>query len=136
MDQNPSTPTPLPVIAIIGGAFQFVWDKRTRFLYALTFPVMLLLTLEHAVTFDDNDPWKFVQVFFNLAVCILFAITCHRLVLLGDGGVPDFGLKSWTLREWRYLGWAIVILAIWLLVSFVVNSFIVSAFVKEVEAGG
>jgi hypothetical protein len=136
MNQYPSTPTPLPVIQIIGGAFQFVWDKRIRFLCALAIPIVLLFILKYVITLANDDPWKFVQAFFNLAICILFAITCHRLVLLGDEGIPNFGLKAWTLREWRYMGWAIVILAIWMLFSFVINSFIVSAFVKNVEAGG
>ena len=136
MNQNPSMPAPLPVIAIFCNAFQFVWDKRVRFLCALIIPVVILLALKHLVTLANNDPWKFVQAFINMAIYILFAITCHRLVLVGDQGVPDFGLKTWTLREWRYMGWAIVIFAIWMLYSFVINSFIVSAFVKNVEAGG
>jgi hypothetical protein len=136
MNQNLSIPTPLPVIAIIRSAFQFVWDKRTRFLCALAILVAILFAVDHAITLANNDPWKWMQAFIKMALYILFAITCHRLVLLGDQGVPSFGLNSWTLREWRYLGWGVVILAIWMLFSFVINSFIVSAFVKDVEAGG
>jgi hypothetical protein len=136
MNQNPSMPTPLPVTAIICNAFQFVWDKRIRLLCALAILVAILFAVEHAITLANNDPLKWVQAFIKMALYILFAITCHRLVLLGDQGVPNYGLRAWTLREWRYMGWSIVILVVWLLFSFVINSLIVSAFISDVEAGG
>jgi hypothetical protein len=128
-------PTPLPVIRIIGDAFHFVWDKRVRLLFALAVPVVLLLVVDHAVTLENNDPLKFVQAFIQMAIYILFAITCHRIALLGDEAVPNYGLRTWTAREWRYLGWSVIILVVWLLFSFVVNSFYVSMVVSRVEAG-
>jgi hypothetical protein len=135
METNPSIHAPLPVIRIIGDAFLFVWNKRTRFLFALAVPVVLLLIVDRAVTLENNDPLKFVQAFFQMAIYILFAITCHRIALMGDEAVPHFGLRRWTLRESRYLGWSVIIFVIWLLFSFVVNSFYVSMVVSQVEAG-
>jgi len=35
----------------------------------------------------------------------LFAVTCHRIVLLGETAVPRYGLLSWTSRETRFFGW-------------------------------
>jgi len=135
MDQHPTRPTPLPVIETIRDAFQFVWDKRTRLLCALAVLMVILLVVEHAVTLANDNPLKFVQAFIKMALYCLFAITCHRLVLLGDPGVPDYGLRTWTLRESKYMGWSLVILVVWLLFSFVINSFYVSTIVSKVEAG-
>jgi hypothetical protein len=135
METDSSIAAPLPVIRIIRDAFLFVWDRRTRLLYALAVPVALLLVVDHTFTFANDNPLKFLQAFFQMAIYILFAITCHRVALIGDEGVPSFGLRRWTLREWRYLGWSVIILVVWLLFSFVVNSFYVSMIVSKVEAG-
>jgi hypothetical protein len=135
METDSSIPAPLPVIRIIRDAFLFVWDKRVRMLYALAVPVALLLVVDHAFTLANNDPLKFVQAFIQMAIYILFAITCHRVALIGDEGVPHYGLRTWTLGESRYLGWSVIILVVWLLFSFVINSFYVSMIVSKVEAG-
>jgi hypothetical protein len=135
MEIDPSIPAPLPVIRIIRDAFQFVWDRRTRLLYALAVPVALLLVVDHAFTLANNNPLKFVQAFFQMAIYILFAITCHRVALIGDEGVPNYGLRTWTRRESRYLGWSVIIFVVWMLFSFVINSFYVSMIVSKVEAG-
>ena len=132
---DPSIPAPLPVIQTIRAAFQFVWDKRVRMLRALAIPVALLFVVDHAFTFANNDPLKFVQAFIQMAIYILFAITCHRVALIGDESVPNYGLRTWTLRESRYLGWSVIIFVVWMLFSFVINSFYVSMIVSKVEAG-
>jgi hypothetical protein len=126
---------PLPVIRIICDAFLFVWDKRVRMLRALAIPVALLFVVGHTFTFADDDPWKWAQMFVQTALYILFAITCHRLALIGDEGVPNYGLRTWTPREWRYLGWSVVIMMIWMLYFFVISSMIASKLISEVEAG-
>ncbi len=105
-------------------------------LCALAVLIVILLVVEHAVTLANDNPLKFVQAFIKMALYCLFAITCHRLVLLGDPGVPDYGLRTWTLRESKYLGWSLVILVVWLLFSFVVNSLYVSTIVNDIEVGG
>ena len=128
-------PTPLPVIEIIRDTFQFVWDKRTRMLRALLIPAVLMLVAEQAFTFANDDPLKWAQVIIVMAIYILFAITCHRLALMGDQGVPDYGLRTWTQREWRYLGWSIVLISIWVFLFFVVNSLLVSIVTRLMKAG-
>jgi hypothetical protein len=48
----------------------------------------------------------------------LFAVTCHRIVLLGETAVPKYGLVWWTSRETRFLGWG-VLFAIFFLVALI-----------------
>lgn len=147
MDNDPTTPVPLPVFATIRDAFQFVLNRRVRLLRALLVPAIVILFLEYysqsadwATSTDDPDFGK--RVFFGwiywliyTAPYILFAITCHRLALFGDPGVPKYGLLKWTQREWRYLGWAIVIMIIVGLCTMVINNLYVSKIVNDVGSG-
>jgi len=145
MDKDLSTPAPLPVFRIIGDAIQFVWDKKFRMFQALLIPAAALLILKHTTPLThsiSSDPgfsghalFGWLSFLIQAALYGLFAITCHRLALIGDHSVPDYGLKIWTPRESRYLGWFFVVLIVWLLFSFVVNSIYVSAIIKDVEAG-
>jgi len=128
-------PSPLPVVEVIRDTFQFVWDKRARMLRALLIPAVLMLVAEQAFTFANDDPLKWAQVFIITAIYVLFAITCHRLALMGDQGVPDYGLRTWTQREWRYLGWAIVLITIGVFFFFVINSLVVSIVTRLIKAG-
>lgn len=64
----------------------------------------------------------------TLVVFTLFAVTCHRIVLLGETSVPEHGLLSWTSRETRFLGW--------LLVSFLYFAMVFAPMVIAVVAAG
>ena len=147
MNTEPSSPTPLPVIAIIRAAFQFVWGNKSRMIRALFIPAAATLVLINVPQFIN---WLALSVsaFFRFQVLfgwlsfliqmlpyILFAITCHRLALIGDDSVPKYGLLTWTKRETRYLLWLVVITLICMLISYVVNSFYVSSMISEIEAG-
>lgn len=136
-------PAPLPVIKTICDAFRFVWDRKFRMLRALLIPavaVSLLKFSPYLIQQISSDPRFYGHALFGwlsfllqTAIYALLAITCHRLALIGDSAVPDYGLRPWTTREWRYLGWAIVILTIWLLYSFVVNSVLISTVARDVQ---
>jgi hypothetical protein len=42
-------------------------------------------------------------------VFTVFAIACHRSILLGDHAVPSFGFSGWTRRETYFFGWSVLI---------------------------
>jgi len=138
-------PAPLPVIRIILNALQFVWDKKFRMVRALLIPAAAIFVLEftpHLTHWVSSDPsasghalFGWLSFLIQTALYTLFAITCHRLALIGDPGVPDYGLLTCTKRELQYLGWFFVILVIGMLYSFVINSFFVSMIISDVEAG-
>jgi hypothetical protein len=53
----------------------------------------------------------FLTVLFGVAsagLFTLFAVTCHRIVLLDAAETPRFGIHSWSRREMRFLGWTFV----------------------------
>lgn len=54
----------------------------------------------------------------GIASYVLFAVTLHRIFLIGADAVPKFGLRKWTYRETRFLGWGIVFFLFSLIIVF------------------
>jgi len=114
-------PAPLPVFKIISGAFVFLWENKKRVLRALLVPVAVLFTIEispliiNFAAYLEKIPF-FLAILFSLgssviyyAAYVLFAITCHRLVLMKNTSVPAYGMFSWTRREWWFLAYLIIL---------------------------
>jgi len=117
----------LPVIKTLAGAFLVPWWSRRAFVYALLFPALAwiamrgawILSERHLPTWSSWILWPLHGVLFAV-----FAVRCHRLVLLGSvEGAPDspFG---WSRRETRFLFWLIgcylVSVLAWMLISYLV----------------
>ena len=112
-------PTPLSVSKIISGAFWFVWVMKWRMLRALIIPATAIFILKFSpylinwvfssASLWDNALFRSVDVIIQTAFYILFAITCHRLALIGNQSVPEYGMLSWTKRESNFLIWLFVV---------------------------
>jgi hypothetical protein len=103
----------LPIIAMVKEAILLVWLKRFVVFRALVATGIVMAVLDVATLhFGETLGW-FGSLLLSLVVYplvfTLYAVTCHRLVLLGDASVPRYGLHSWTSRETRFLGWGVVI---------------------------
>jgi len=105
----------LPVIAIIKETLLVVWEKRFVLFRALMATVLASATLDVAMRHGlKGVSWVslllllFLYATLGSAIFALFAITCHRIVLLGEVSVPKYGLLSWTSRETRFFGWGLV----------------------------
>jgi isoprenylcysteine carboxyl methyltransferase (ICMT) family protein YpbQ len=137
MDSNNSQKTfRLPVAKIILEAFLIPWKRRYRFVSALLVPTAMMLFIsvatywivstlfnptsasaaisEDQLLFVNSNPAGFTLLVFVLlitstAVYTLYAITVHRLMLLGDNSVPRYGLFKWSWRETRFIIWAIAV---------------------------
>ena len=101
---------PLPVGKILLGAFLIPWWNRKAFARALAIPMMLIvaLTLSWYYAGEHLPSWA------NWAACLgyaaffaLFAVTCHRLVLLDPARVARRAEPRWTWRESLFLWWLI-----------------------------
>lgn len=106
----------LPIIAIVKEALLLVWQKRLVLFRALIVTGLVLAALDvaqgHLMKRVDSISLlglSFALVCVMWGVSILFAITCHRIVLLGETSVPKYGLLSWTSRETRFFGWGAVL---------------------------
>ena len=101
----------LPVNRIVKEAVLIVWRKRFMLLQALIGTGVALASLDMARNHALEKPhWVFVLLFSVSSAIIftLFAVTCHRIILMGEATVPRYGIHSWTRRELRFLGWTIV----------------------------
>jgi len=101
---------PLPVGKILAGAFLIPWWNRRAFARALAFPLALLATLALSWYYTDHLLPTVVKLLLCLAYAALFtlfAVVCHRLVLLDPDRVASNPLPTWSVREGLFFGWMI-----------------------------
>jgi len=110
----------LPMIAILREAIRAVAEKRFVLFRGLIGTILVLavcdvafsLVVRHVV---KASTWGLfllslvVYMFLGALFGTLVAVTCHRIILLGESSVPKYGLHSWTSRETRFLGWSAVL---------------------------
>jgi hypothetical protein len=119
---NAATPAPLSVGKVVMGAFLVPWWNRRAFARALAVPLVSLavLTLSwyYANEFLPNFVKWLLYVLYGL-LFTLFAVTCHRLVLLGPESVATRLAPRWSWRESKFLAWMVVAwvfsMAVWFL---------------------
>lgn len=94
------------------------WRRRSDFAWALAVPLSLLAGLSLAWYFaaellrQVQGWWLFVLYWGVFAAFFtLFAVTCHRLVLVPSGRVRGIQRPRWSARESRFLFW---VLTLWL----------------------
>jgi hypothetical protein len=118
---------------VVQEALLIPWRRRNEFAWALAVPLALLAGLSLAWYFADqllrqlSGWWLFFLYCGAFAVFFtLFAVTCHRLVLLEPrrlGGIPS---PRWSQRETRFLFWVvtlwIIYMAVWWLALLVAGN--------------
>ncbi|WP_316365527.1 hypothetical protein [Candidatus Thiodiazotropha sp. CDECU1] len=70
---------------------------------------MLALDLIYEYGFvPHNTVTGIIYFLISGILLVIFAITCHRNILLGTGSTTKYGVLKWNYREWRYAGWAFI----------------------------
>lgn len=111
----------LLLIDIILNAFTLPWQKRWRLIRALFIPSLLTIGIGILLSFkffDTNPRYMFPLAIISGMAHTIIAVTCHRLVLMGEESIPKYGLMRWSMRETRFAGWEIGIGLIILVTSF------------------
>jgi hypothetical protein len=123
------------VADVIGEALRLVADRRRALLHALILPgasVVALTALE-----DDAIRLESVAVGIHVAVQTIvysvFAVVCHRILLLGDPALPNRWGVFLTAREGRFIGWSIVTALMTLPVFFLGSMTFISVFHEFVQ---
>jgi hypothetical protein len=94
---------------VIVGAFLVPWLHRKAFARALAVPLALIVgfsVLWHVVPGLYTSPvalWLSIPIYGILFT--LFAVTCHRLVLLDANQVARSWWPQWSRRETRFFSW-------------------------------
>ena len=100
------------------------WQRRRDFVWALAIPLALLAGLSLAWYFADEllrrvSGWWLFFVYCGVFALFftLFAVTCHRLVLLPSRSRAGIPRPRWSSRESRFLFWIVTLwilyLAVW-----------------------
>jgi len=124
----PETIKPLPVTKIILGAFLIPWQKRVRMLQALIFPLTGLAAMAVLSAYVEQ---RFTIVY--ILIFTVFAVICHRLILLGDDAVPTYGFSKWTRRETRFFGWLLGIYLIFAVAAMLIGAIGLTLIVNLIE---
>lgn len=114
----------LPILPVVKAAFTEAALHWRALLRALIIPAAVLSVLEFLqvqVVVDQIDQegesfWWLLPLWAAQGlVYVLYATSCHRIVLLGDDSLPNRWGLFWTARETRFLGWSLVVLLLLLL---------------------
>ncbi len=99
------------------------WRRRNDFAWALAVPLALLAGLSLAWYFAGEllrqvQGWWLFFLYWGVfaAFFTLFAVTCHRLVLLPSRPVRGIQSPRWSARESRFLFWVVTLWILYLVV--------------------
>jgi len=123
IDQEPAR---IPVISIIRNSFAIPWSKRATMLRALLPISLIMIALrmgDSVILAELGFVAEFVTRILYWMVITVFAVTCHRLILLGDDSVPKYGLRKWSKRESSFVGWSLLGYGGWTLITLLVIIF-------------
>ncbi len=84
---------------VAASAIATVAHYRLRLAKALAIPFAITVLLDLLTYFSTSAIGVFVLNVLNGAVYSIFAITTHRIVLMGNDAVSEWGITSWSKRE-------------------------------------
>jgi hypothetical protein len=121
----------LEVGKVILGAFLVPWWNRRAFARGLAIPLVSLVTLTLCWYYGANylpeySNWALLFVYGFLFV--LFAVTCHRLVLLDPISIASLLPARWSWRESRFFFWLCFISWLATVVAMVATTVIMAVF--------
>jgi hypothetical protein len=102
----------LPVIQTVSAAYGFVFGNLRWFLRAALVPYVmstLLFALQVQVPADESPGLALLLVALGLIPYTLFAVSWHRLALLGSTAAEPPLVPPWRPRHTRFLGFFILV---------------------------
>jgi hypothetical protein len=99
----------LSIASVVLGAFRTVWLNRATFLRSLALPGSLLVVLFVGGSYGIPGPLWLAFMAFALyaAIFAVYAVICHRLVLLPEAASSASWMPRITGREARFLAWLV-----------------------------
>ena len=130
-DRSQAPRVKLPLAKVIFAAFLVPWLKRVRLARALFGSGIALIAIGIYWAYQgqylgtwDQVPW--VIIYFM--VVTPFAIACHRLFLMNDDSVPEYGVVKWSSREVNFLG-KLILVSLVSLGTFILSAMAIGAIV-------
>ena len=96
--------TSLPVMATLSESVREVVAHRRALGRAVVVPAAVATALNFSV--EEEGVASYAVVVIVWGVTALIAVSCHRIILLGDDSIPGDWGAYWTTRETRFLAWS------------------------------
>jgi hypothetical protein len=123
MEEKPNSPNTLQIWPIVSEAVHYAWGRRRHFGSLLILPTIFFIiykVIEDKWFFpyiESASPSAILKALVEYLVLgipysmvfAIFAIACHRSILLGPYTVPSFGFLGWSYRETRFLLFSIAL---------------------------
>lgn len=77
----------------------FILHYRDQLVKALLLPFLIYVCLDVMAFFMTGGLFDLAYFIASLMLESIFAITTHRILLLGPDAVPEWGFRKWTSRE-------------------------------------
>jgi len=107
----------LSITSVIKDAAWETMRHWKHLLHALILPAVVLSLFELAAfRFRNSGQVILLFTIASIPVYVLYAVSCHRIILLGHDSLPNRWGIYWTPRESRFFAWSI---GITLLVTFI-----------------
>lgn len=101
------------------------WWYRGTLLRALLYPIFFLSIIALCSYYFGKE-WRvlghIILYFLYSIFFTILAITCHRIILLGEESVPAYGLIRWSKRELKFLGWTVIVQFVYLLTMVLITA--------------
>jgi hypothetical protein len=88
---------------VVAGAFFYVGKYRQVLIKALAIPFVVYLAIDASTLLDLPLALSWLLAILGVGVQTIFAITTHRVVLLGSNSVSTWGITSWSNRETSFV---------------------------------
>lgn len=104
---------------VASGAIAYVITYRRPLAKALLVPFLLYMLLDTLELAELNIVFLILLDLATIIVQTVFAITTHRMILLGPNSVPEWGLFKWSKRETMFALYLVALRIIFILSAFV-----------------
>ncbi|MDO3386134.1 hypothetical protein QWI17_09830 [Gilvimarinus sp. SDUM040013] len=88
---------------VLAGALFFIKDNVRTLIMALLWPTIVLTLIDLTFYLELGFIYSFVFELISFIIQVIFAITIHRLVLLGPASLSRWGIVRWTWIETKFL---------------------------------
>ena len=98
------------IIKIFVGAFSVVYHRRVALLKSLVLPLVFAVVLQIISYLELLGLWMFIVMPFLIClIYTLIAVNTHRVILIGEEAVSEWGSLKVTMREVRFTIYSFVV---------------------------
>ena len=119
---------PLPILQTVLLSYAAIQRHWQSLLVGLVIPAACISIIGLATAeLPANPLYALAELAISAPFYVLFAVVCHRTVILGSESLPNrFGI-FWSERELRFVGWSVALFLLMLVIAFFVGFFLAAA---------